>query len=76
MTESNVFDRLLDWFFIENKTNDNCSFLIYGDFNSRTSINPGFVEEDGFVHMSVLPDEYIPDNQLPRFSSDYWLCEQ
>ena len=22
------------------------------------------------MHMSVLPDEYIPDNYLPRFSED------
>ena len=60
MTKSNVFDRLLDSVvFIENKTNNNCRFLICGDFNSRTSVNPDFVEEDGFVHMSVLLDEYI-----------------
>ena len=71
MTESNVFDRLLDSVvFIENKTNDNCSFLICGDFKRRTSESPDFVEEDGSAHMSVLPDEYIPDNQLPRFSED------
>ena len=71
MTKSNVFDRLLDSVaFIEHKTNNNCRFLICGDFNSRTSVNPDFVEEDGSVHMSVLLDEYIPDNQLPRFSED------
>ena len=56
--------------FIENKTNDNCSFLICGDFNSRTSVTPDFIEEDGSGHMSVLPDEYISDNQLPRLSED------
>ena len=71
MTESNVFDRLLDSVvFIENKSNNNCSMLICGDFNSRTSTKPDFVEDDGNVHISVLPDEYIPDNFLQRFSED------
>ena len=71
MNESNVFDRLLDSVvFIENKANSNCSVLLCGDINGRTSVNPDFVEEDGSVHVSVLPDEYVPDNFLPRFSED------
>ena len=71
MNERNVFDRLLDSVvFIENKANSNCSVLLYGDINGRTSVNPDFVEEDGSVHVSVLPDEYVPVNFLPRFSED------
>ena len=63
MNESNVFDRLLDSVvFIENKANSNCSVLLCGDINGRTSVNPDFVEEDGSVHVSVIPDEYVPDN--------------
>ena len=31
-------------------------------------MNPDFVADDDPVHMAVLPDEYIPDVELPRFS--------
>ena len=71
MVESNIFDRLLDSVaHIENISSNNCSILACGDWNARTSINPDFVTDDDPVHMSVLPDEYIPDNYLPRFSED------
>ena len=33
-------------------------------------MNPDFVVDDNPVHMSVLPDEYIPDKELERFSQD------
>ena len=33
-------------------------------------MNPDSVATDDPVHMSVLPDEYIPDVELPRFSED------
>ena len=71
MIESNIFDRFVDSVvLIENKSQSDCSLLICGDFNSRTSVNPDFVADDDPVHMSVLPDEYIPDVELPRFSED------
>ena len=71
MNESNVFDRLLDSVvFIEDKSCNNCSFLICRDFNSRTSDDPDFVEDDSTAHVSVLPDEYVPDSYLQRFSED------
>lgn len=71
MLETNVSDRLLDSVsFIENKTRNCCNLLVCGDFNSRTSICPDYVVNDEFDHMSVLPDEYISDTQLPRFSQD------
>ena len=56
--------------YIENVTQNACNFLICGDFNGRTSVNPDFVKEDDSIHMPVLPDEYIPDVKLPRFSQD------
>lgn len=69
MNDSNVFDRLLDSVaYIENRANIKCRLIICGDLNSRTSIKPDFVEDDGSAHMSVLPDEYVSDNPLPRFS--------
>ena len=71
MVETNIFDRLLDSVaHIENNSVNNCSILACGDWNARTSVNPDFVEDDDPVHMSVLPDEYIPDVQLPRYSED------
>ena len=71
MLETNVFDRLLDTVsFIENKTRNCCNLLVCGDFNSRTSVYPDYIVNDEFDHMSVLPDEYIFDTQMPRFSQD------
>lgn len=71
MVESNFFDRLVDSVVqIEDKAQNECSFLICGDFNGRTSVNPDFVVDDDPVHVSVLPDEYTPDIELPRFSED------
>ena len=60
---------LIDYF-IEDKSSNNCSFLICGDFNSKTSVDPDFVEDDSTAHVSVLPDEYVPDSYLQRFSED------
>ena len=69
LVDSNIFDRLLDSFiFIENESNNDCNILLCGDFNSRTSNSPDYVVDDSSVHMSVLPDEYVSDIQMPRFS--------
>ena len=71
MSETNIFDRLLDSVvFLENRFNESCNFLLCGDFNSRTSNYPDFVTDDDTVHISVLPDDYVSDTQLPRFSED------
>lgn len=71
MIETNIFDRLLDSVVhIETKTESQCNLLICGDFNSRTSTNNDFVTHDDSLHMSVLPDEYISDNFLSRYSQD------
>lgn len=71
MIETNIFDRLLDSVaHIETKTESQCNLLICGDFNSRTSTNNDFVIHDDSLHMSVLPDEYISDNFLSRYSQD------
>ena len=71
MLETTVFDRLLESVsFIENKTCNCCNRLVCGDFNSRASLYSDYVVNDEFDHMSALPDEYISDTQLPRFSQD------
>ena len=59
--------------FIENKSQGNCNLLLCGDFNSRTSNYPDFVVDDGTMHMSVLPDDYVSDTQMPRSSVDEGL---
>ena len=69
-----MFDRLLDSVvFIEDKSSNNYSysFLICGDFNSRISVDPDFVEDDSTAHVSVLPNGYVPDSYLQRFSEDF-----
>ena len=56
--------------YVENKTQNDCNLLIYGDFNGRSSDNPDFVIDDDPTHISVLPDDYIPDGFMQRFSED------
>ena len=71
MVETNIFDRLLDSLIhIESKSQSECNILICGDLNARSSVNPDFVVDDNPVHMSVLPDEYVADVELQRFSKD------
>ena len=71
MVESNIFDRLIDSVLhVENKSQNKCNILICGDFNSRTSTNVDFVFDDDSSHMPVLPDEYISDNYMQRYSQD------
>ena len=71
MIETNIFDRLLDSVvFIENMSLGNCNLLLCDNFNSRSSNYLDFIVHDGTMHMSVLPDDYIPDAQMPRASED------
>ena len=71
MIETNIFDRLLDSVvFIENMSQGNCNLLLCGDFNSRSSNYPDFIVDDGTTHMSVLPDDYVSDIQMPRSSEN------
>ena len=69
--ETNIFDRLLDSVvFIENKSQGNCNLLLCGDSNSRTSNYPGFIVDDGTMHMLILPDDYLSVTQMPWSSED------
>jgi exonuclease III len=70
--EDSVYDRiLLHMVQISNETNDNCSFLLLGDLNSRVGHLSDFVPFD-FTdpNVNVLPDDYISDIELPRKSQD------
>ena len=49
---------------------NDCNILLCGDFNCRTSNSPDYVVDDSSVHMSVLPDAYVSDIQIRRFSED------
>ena len=71
LTETNIFDRLLDSVvFVENKADNNFHLLICGDFNGHSSINPDFVLDDDTANIDVLPDEYSPDGYMHSFSED------
>jgi len=40
------------------------------DLNSRTSNMPDFVQDESSFSSSVLPDDYVPDINSNRYSSD------
>lgn len=51
-------------------TDYNCSFILCGDFNARTSDFPDYVEDDTADHIHALPDDYVTDLPLKRVSED------
>ena len=55
---------------IQNITNDQCVFLICGDFNVRTSNYPDYIEDDSVEHVHVLPDDYLVETSSGRVSED------
>ena len=71
MVDTSTFDRLNDSIVsIYSITNEQCNILLAGDFNSRTSDNVDYVAFDSDSNFDVLPDDYIADRCLPRFSQD------
>ena len=71
MVDTSTFDRLNDSFVSVNSlTNEQCNILLAGDFNNRTSDNADYVAFDSDSNFGVLPDAYIADKCLPRFSQD------
>jgi hypothetical protein len=38
--------------------------------NARTSDYPDFVQDDHFLHMHVLPDDYVAYLEIKRFPKD------
>ena len=65
-----VFDRLLDHMVEqENRSNGNCSFIICGDMNARTKNLSDMIESDDSRYVP-LPDDYLYDNNIARYSQD------
>jgi len=50
--------------------NNNCEFIVCGDFNSRIGSKPDYVENDDLQRFDLLPDDYVVDIILPRTSQD------
>ena len=73
VVENNIFDRLIDSVVhVENISEDDGFISIFGDFNSRTSVLPDFVEQDvGNANTDdILPVDYVSDIECARFSQD------
>ena len=69
--EVNTFDRLQ--FFITDlsvKHGDELNLILCGDFNARSSDCADYVTDDNILHMYMLPDDYVVDHELKRYSQD------
>ncbi|MCG8047974.1 MAG: reverse transcriptase family protein, partial [Candidatus Thiodiazotropha endolucinida] len=67
----NIFDRILQNIaMFEQQNRNNCQFLICGDFNARIANLADYVEDDSVNHVDVLPDDYIEDVPMSRWSED------
>ena len=53
--------------FIKDTTNEK---ILLGDLNSRVGQQCDYVADDYVTHMDVLPDDYIPDQEITRKSQD------
>ena len=72
VTEVSVLDRISDFIVkIANDTHNCYNILICGDFNSRTGTENDFVVFDNNANIDVLPDDYLIDEFLTRFSQDH-----
>lgn len=69
--EMNVLDRISNFIIqIANETNDNYNLIICGDFNSRTGTDIDYVYYDNIFNIHALPDDYVIDEELFRYSQD------
>ena len=69
--ESNIFDDILQNIaHIQHITNDACNIVLLGDLNSRIGQHYDYVADDFATHIDAIPDDYIPDQTLPRKSQD------
>lgn len=70
LVEFSVFDRLLNNMAEFKATySDDCSFIVCGDMNARTGILPDMIVDDNNLHVP-LPEDYTPDDFIPRTSQD------
>ena len=69
--EINVFDEiLLNITHIKHVTENAFNFLVMGDFNSRIGQECDYFTNDSNLHVNVLPDNYVCDQEFPRTSQD------
>ena len=62
------FDQIVQYIVhVESSSRNKCQFLICGDFNARVT---NLSENDSAGHVSVLPDDYVEDIPMARWSED------
>jgi hypothetical protein len=64
LADNNLFDSLMySCIYIESMSDNSYYRAIFGDFNSRTSTQPYFVENDtvNFCYIDLLPEDYQSD---------------
>jgi hypothetical protein len=67
----NIFDSLTDDVIcFENQYDNQCHFMLMGDFNARIGEREDFVENEILLNLDILPEEYEPDLYLNRRSQD------
>ena len=71
MDNVNLFDRINDQLVkIQNETQNECTFMICGNFNACSATLPDFVNDDSPDHIPALPDDYFIDSPFERASED------
>ena len=71
MLDSHTYQRLLDFIVsLDSKYENVFHLTVCGDLNSRTSDLPDYVTDDNFSNFDVLPDDYIIDTEILRYSQD------
>ena len=69
--EHNLFDRLAEYIaVIHNHTNGQYTILLSGDFNSRTSVNPDYIDFGTSGEFLSLPDDYTAGRVRPHVLQD------
>lgn len=76
MIEDDVFDRLtLHIEQLKSDSDEQCSFIICGDFNARSGTSNDYVADDAARHVHALPEDYETDFPIARSSQDTVLNE-
>ena len=71
MMDVNIFDRLTEHIiYLKTISDEDCKFILCGDFNARTGDLKDFVSDDDSRHIYSLPDDYTTDKHLPRKNKD------
>ena len=71
LNEDNMFDRISSYMVhLQSVSDKPCKFIICGDMNARVADMNDFVADDASRHIYALPEDYIADYSLPRYSKD------